>query len=325
MLVDPLVRDATPADAAAPRLPRGAPRRRTLLTGALVGALALGASGVAAHPAGAAKAPKRVVALTPFTANVTARLGVRPIAVGQQADTSKLKLSSKLKGVKRLPLSHPDGPNIQQLVYTRPDLVLSSPNWRSGTPRMRQQRIRVIDSFEPVRLATVSIGMRKIGKVLGRAKQGERLARASDRAVRRARKGIAARPTVLVVLGIGRNTMAFLPNSWGGDIVSAAGGRLITSGLKPAFGSGIPGSFATISNEEIVLRKPEVIIVVPHGNVKDIPRTVEYFRTQTAWKSTPAAINGRVHVVDPQRLLEASDDPAKTIRWVRKDLLRNWE
>ncbi len=299
--------------------------RRSLLTTATAVALATAAGGVLAPVAGAAKTPKRVVALTPFTANVTARLGVRPIAVGQQIDSSKLTFDSRLRGVRRIALSHPDGPNLEQLIRLRPDYVLSSPNWRSGTPKIKRQRITISDSLEPVRLATVPIGIRKIGKVLGREKQARRLAQRAVTGLRAARKGVTARPRVLLVLGIGRNTMAFLPNSWGGDIVSAAGGSMLTSGLKPSFGAGLPGSFAPLSDEEVLVRDPEVIIVVPHGNAKDIPATVEYFKSKPGWSSTTAARTNRIRIVDPQRLLEASDDPGKIVRWVRKDLLSNWK
>lgn len=128
---------------------------------------------------------------------------------------------------------------------------------------------------------------------------------------------------MLVVLGVGRNTVAFLPNSWGGDIVRYAGGRLITDGLKGTFDAGTPGSFAPLSDEEVLRRNPDVIIVVPHGSAGSLPSTVRFFEDKPGWAPTNAARNDQIHVVDPERLLQASDDPGSVIRWVRKDLLRN--
>ena len=74
----------------------------------------------------ATAAPKRIVALTPFGANTLVKLGVKPVGVGQTLGGAD-RLSPKLKGVEVLPLSHPNGPNLEQLASLDPDLVLSSP------------------------------------------------------------------------------------------------------------------------------------------------------------------------------------------------------
>ncbi|CAB4934085.1 unannotated protein [freshwater metagenome] len=281
------------------------------------------AGGPLADGARAAGTPKRVVTLTPFTSNVASRLGVRPTAVGDGVGTGRIAAAPGLKGVRRLPMSHPDGPNIETLIRLRPDLVLSSPNWRSGTPRIQAQRIPVVDGWEPLRVNNVSPGVRRIARRLGKVSQGARLTKRIDAGIRKARTGVTKRPKVLLVLGIGRNTIAFLPNSWGGDMIRYAGGSLLTAGLKPTFNAGIPGSFAPLSDEEVLARDPDVIVVVPHGNAKDIPSTVDYFRSKPGWAPTRAAREGNIHIVDPDRLLQASDDPGAVIRWVRRDLLKN--
>src|SRR5690606_7261649 len=142
-----------------------------------------------------------------------------------------------------------------------------------------------------------------------------------DAGIRSARSGIKSRPSVLLVLGVGRNTIAFLPNSWGADVVAAAGGRLVTGGLKATFAAGTPGSFAPLSDEEVLRRNPDVIIVVPHGTQSSIPSIQKFFRSKPGWGPTKAARNKRIYVADPERLLQASDDPGSTIRWVRRSFL----
>lgn len=287
-----------------------------------VGLALVALAGPAAPVADAAKAPKRVVTLTPFTSNVTARLGVRPIAIG--AGNSKIPLASGLRRVRRLKLSHPTGPNLETLIRLKPDLVLSSANWRTGTPLMRRQRISVVDNLEPFRVQHVSPAVRRIAARLGRSSSSaNKLIRRIDARIRASRKGIKSRPSVLLVLGVGRNTVAFLPNSWGGDLVTQAGGRLLTQGMKPTFSAGTPGSFSPISDEEVLRRNPDVIIVVPHGNQSSIPSIVKFFRNKPGWKPTKAARNKRIHVADPDRLLQASEDPGATIAWVRRSFLRN--
>lgn len=279
------------------------------LAGAALAALAL------ALPAQAASKPKRVVALTPFTANTLANLGVRPVAIGQVLGGND-RFSRKLRGVRRLALSHPNGPNLEQLAALRPDLVLSAPQWRKGAQGMRRLKIRVIES-DPRSVAGIIGQSRRIGKLVGRPEAGERLARRLYRTVKRELRGIKRRPRVLMILGVGRTPFAFLPNSWGGDVVRRAGGRLITGGLKAS------GGFARISNEFVVAADPDVIIAVPHGNTKDIPAARRWLLTNPAWQNTKAVRNRRIYVSTNNSLLQAGTDVAKVIRYVRSRYLKN--
>jgi ABC-type Fe3+-hydroxamate transport system substrate-binding protein/putative heme iron utilization protein len=296
---------------------RGTVAAALLTLGVVAGLVA----GPGVSGAEAAKTPKRVVAITPFTANITSRLGIRPVAVG--ADAKNIKTAAGLAGVQRLKLAHPDGPNLETLLRLKPDLLLSSPNWRTGTPKIQRQGIEVVDGWEPMRVNTVSPAVRRIARKLGKASKAAAITASIDRGLRSARQGITTRPKVLLVLGVGRNTVAFLPNSWGGDMVSYAGGRLLTSGLKASPIKGTPGSFAAISDEEVLARDPDVIVVVPHGNLDSIEATKRYFAHKPGWAPTRAAKDGRIEIVDPDRLLQASDDPGSVVRWVRHDLLRN--
>ena len=122
---------------------------------------------------------------------------------------------------------------------------------------------------------------------------------------------------MLVILGIGRVPYAFLANSWGGDIVSRAGGRLLTDGLRAGDG------FARISNETVVKRNPDIIIAVPHGSPKDMPRLAAYLRSNPAWRSTKAARKGRIYVSTGNSLLQPWTDVGRTIRDIRTKYLHN--
>jgi ABC-type Fe3+-hydroxamate transport system substrate-binding protein/putative heme iron utilization protein len=284
-------------------------------------AVSLGlAGGPLTGAADAAKTP-RLVALTPFTANVSQRLGVKPVRVGVKSRF--IPPAPGLSTVDTIPMSHPDGPSLETLIRVNPDLVLSSPNWRTGTPKIRRQRIEVIDGWEPLRVNTVSPAVRRIAKKLGKTAKAKKLIRAIDSGIEQARAGIKKRPKVLVVLGVGTNTTAFLPNSWGGDIVGYAGGTLVTSGLRATFEAGTPGSFAPLSDEEVLRRDPDVIIVVPHGSDKQIQLAKDTLAKRPGWAPTRAAQTGQIHIVDSERLLQASDNPGAVIKWVRKDLLKN--
>ncbi|HST70745.1 MAG TPA: ABC transporter substrate-binding protein [Solirubrobacterales bacterium] len=282
-------------------------RRSLLLVALLLTALALPAS---------AQAAPRIVALTPFGANTLAKLGVRPVAVGQTLG-GRERLSPKLKGVTVLPLSHPNGPNLEQLASLDPDVVLSSPTWAKGNESMGDLGIKVMIR-EPRLLQDSYAQTLAIGRLVGKAKAAKALVKSQKKRVALARKGIEQRPRVMVILGVGRTPFVFLPNSWGGDIVTKSGGELLTGGVES--GSG----FERISDEVVVAENPDVIIAVPHAEEDDIPSLSEYLRTNPAWAGTNAVENDRIYISVDNSLLQAGTDVAHTIRKVRRSYLDNW-
>jgi iron complex transport system substrate-binding protein len=270
---------------------------------------------VVAPAAPAAKAPKRVVALTPFAANTMAYLGLSPVAVGQTLGGDR-RLAPVLNRTPKLKLVHPVGPNLEQLVRQRPDLVFTSTQWAKGTQAMRNLGMRVRYA-EPTTIGGVYTQTRQIARVMNRVTRGTRLIRQMRNQIRRNTSNYRSRPKVMLILGVGRTPFTFLPNSWGGQMVRLAGGRLVTGG---ATGS---GGFARISDEVVVAENPDVIIAVPHANTEDIPGAIEYIKTNPAWALTDAAQNDRVYVSTDNRLLQAGTDIGQTIGLVRRQYLRN--
>lgn len=309
-------RGAASRDAPARRLGTGS--RAATVALALAGAvLALAAIGLAP-----AVAKKRIVALTPFAANTLAKLGAKPVAVGETP--GNVRLDRRLRGVRRLPLSHAsNGPNLEQLAELRPDLVLSERTWRAGHGAVRDLGMRVVER-DPARVGGVRRKIKAIGRTVGRRKRARRLARRTGRRLRRATRGIESRPRVLMVLGVGQTPYAFLPNSWGGNLVERAGGTLLTDDLV-ADGEDllVSGGFAQLSNEEILVRNPDVIIAVPHGRGDDLPAIADSLRENPYFAQTNAGQNGRLHVTTRNTLLQAGTDVAATIKLVRKRYLRN--
>lgn len=282
-------------------------RSATLLLAAATAGLLAAAPAPAATP--------RVAALTPFTANTLAELHVRPVAIGQQLG-GRDRISPRLRGVPVLPLSHPNGPNLEQLARRNPRLVLSAPIWAKGAPGMRRLGMRVVDS-DPRSVAAVPRETVRIGALVGRRALAVRVARRQIREINAAKRGIRRHPRVLLVLGVGRTSYAFLANSWGGDVVRHAGGRLITGGLRAG------GGYARISDEFVVAQNPDVIIAVPHGNAASIPTLARYLARKPGWRRTRAARTGRIHIATGNSLLQAFTDPGRTIRDVRRAFLHN--
>ena len=269
----------------------------------------------AASGAAQSSAPKRIVALTPFAANTLVKLGVTPVGVGQTLG-GETRLSPKLKNVTVLPLSHPNGPNLEQLASLRPDLVLSSRTWVKGNQAMENLGIKVIN-YEPISISRSYRDTYRIGMLVGKKPQARALLKSMKKGVAAATKGIKSRPKVMLLLGVGRTPFTMLPNSWGGDVVTKAGGELLTGGVNSNSG------FVRISDEIVVAENPDVIIAVPHANASDIPSLTEYLRANPTWSGTSAARNGRVYVSVDNSLLQAGTDVARTIRKVRSAYLKN--
>lgn len=284
--------------------------------------LALAVAATLALAAPAAAAP-RVVSFTPFESNILAQLGVKPVAIGKPPAGQEF-LDSRLASVRRLALTHPNGPALEGLLALRPDIVLSSPTWRAGTPRIQRLGIKVYDGVDPQRLATVPIAVQQIANLVGKPAQGRVIASRLNREIRVSLRNIRKRPRVLVAMGLARYTIAFRAGTWAGDVVRQAGGQLLTDGLKPLAATGPATAVANLSNEEVVKRNPDVIIVVPHGRSADIPSIAAYYRNYRPWRSTNAAKRGRIYVPTDDRLLQASSDPAAVIRQVRQQYLHNW-
>jgi iron complex transport system substrate-binding protein len=269
----------------------------------------------AAVLAAPAQAAPRVAALTPFSASIITRLGVRPVVVGQTLGGTDQYISS-LKNVPTLTLSHPLGPNMEQLASYDPSIVLSSKTWARGTPAMRKLGMKVYES-DPSSVAAVGTETRNIGKLLGRTRAANDLANRIANDVAAAKRNIRSRPRVLVILGVGRTPYAMLANSWGGDVVRQAGGTLLTSGLTS------PSGTAKISDEIVVKRNPDIIIAVPHGSPGNIPRLAAYYRNNPNWRNTSAVKNKRVYVATGNSLLQPYPGVASTIRDVRSKFLKN--
>jgi len=281
-------------------------RMKRLVTAVLLAALVFAAP---------AQAAPRVAALTPFAASTITRLGVRPVVIGQTLGGTDQYLSS-LRGVPSLTLTHPLGPNMEQLATYNASLVLSSKTWQRGTPAMRRLGMKVYES-DPTSVAAVGRETRAIGGLLGRTRAANALAGKIEADVAAAKRGITRRPRVLVILGVGRTPYAMLANSWGGDVVAQAGGQLLTQGLRS------PSGTARISDEIVVKRNPDIIIAVPHGSPGNINRLAAYYRANPNWRNTNAVRNRRVYVATGNSLLQPYPGVASTIRDVRRKFLKN--
>ena len=269
-----------------------------------------------ADTAGAAGKKQKVVAITPFAANTMALLGEKPVAIGQTLGGDR-RYAPVLNRVKRLPLSHPNGPNLEQLAKIDPDVVFSSSRWSKGTRAMKQLGIKV-KYADPTGLKRMYADTKMIARTIGEKADGNRLVKTMKAQVGKSTRNITDRPRVMLILGVGRTPFTFLENSWGGQIMELAGGDLQTGGAENS------GGFARISDEVVIAQQPEIIVAVPHGNEDEIPDVRDYIEDNEAWRSTPAVENNRIYISTDNSLLQAGTDAGKVITKIRKQYLQNW-
>ena len=276
-----------------------------------VGALNLQAAGPTSAKAAPSGKYRNVVALTPFAANAMAQMGVFPEAIGQTLGGDRRYVSG-LRSTPRIQMSHPNGPNMEQLLTYSPDLIFTAPEWAPGRSAMEGMvgaDGRVVDA-DPKSIRASYRKVDEIARLLGRKARGVRLVRQMKKSVRRSTRNITNRPNVMVILGVGKTPHLFLGDSWGGRIVREAGGRLKTAGKSA-------GEFAKVSNEAVLAEQPEVIIAVLHANPDEINDELKQ-ELRDQWAGTPAADDGRIFFSDDNSLLQAGTDIGKTIRKVRR-------
>ncbi len=281
-------------------------------------ALIILVAAIASASAGAANRQK-IVTLTPFSSNALVNSGVRPVAIGKQAVGHKAS-SPKLKGIQQLALSHPNGPNMEQIAKIDPDVVLTSPSWKKGTQTMRDLGVKVFER-DPATVNQVVGRIKSIGNAYGNRKKTAGFAKKVAAQIKYAKTGgrkVTQRQSVLLLLGVGRSPQAFMPSTWGGSIINAAGGRLITGGVTDSSG------FARISDEAIIAADPQVVIVVPHGNKADIPNIESFYKSNPAWSTLSAVKSGKVFVISDDALLQPDTDAGNTIKRIRTKFLKNW-
>ena len=74
----------------------------------------------------------------------------------------------------------------------------------------------------------------------------------------------------------------------------------------------------------MVKRNPDIIIAVPHGSPKDIPRLGAYLRSNPAWREHEGVrATGRIYVSTGNSLLQPWTDVGRTIRDIRTKYLHN--
>ena len=221
--------------------------------------------------------PGRIVSLVPSVTEILYALGVQ----------------DRVAGVTRFCTYPPEAlakpkvggyadPSLEAIVALAPDLVLASAD---ATPPALIRRLEALGIpvyvVYPRSLDATVDTIRRIGRVVGAARAGERLAgelrRAADDVRRRVRD--RARPGVLLCVMVEPLVVAG-PGTLGHDLIEAAGGRNV---VPPG-----PSRYPTWGPESLLAADPDVIVVSPHPGQPAPGRLLD------RWPELKAVANGRV-------------------------------
>ncbi len=271
--------------------------RSIVATGALaaaIGATAFASDAVRMEAPAADRTPHRIVCFIPAVTQMLFAIGAGPqvVAVGtfDREPPAVLKLP-RVGGLL--------DPDTERILAMRPDLVVVYDGQRELQERLARAHIPMF-VYKHGDVAGVMATMRKIGAVVGHAREADREASRLDERLRAiaGRVGGRSRPLTMLVFGREPHTLnnIFASGGYGflHDILRIAGGRDLFADVRR--------ESVQPSLEDILARHPEVIVELRYG---DSAGTGDDLSPWQRLSSLPAVRNGRVYLLQGDEFVEA--------------------
>ena len=221
--------------------------------------------------------PGRIVSLVPSVTEVLYALGVQDRVAGvTRFCTFPAEAQSKPK------VGGYADPSLEAIVALAPDLVFGSAD---ATPPLLIDRLEGLGIpvyvVYPRSLASTVAMLRRVGRVVGAARAGERLAAGLERTVAEVRDRVRdlPRPRVLLCVMVEPLVVAG-PGTLAHDLIATAGGRNVV----PAG----PSRYPTWGPESLLAADPDVVVVSPHPGQPSPGRLFD------RWPELKAVAAGRV-------------------------------
>jgi iron complex transport system substrate-binding protein len=204
--------------------------------------------------------PRTVLSLVPSTTEVLRALGLQDRLVGRtdfDADPALAHLPSVGGGLE---------PSPERLISLSPELVIrfAAESDRATPAHLDRAGIPHL-AFRPDRIEDIRRTIRILGRVTDRVSEADSLIRALDRGLAEVEGSVAGapRPRVAFLLG-GDPPWLVGPGTFLHEILALAGGENVFGDLE--------NQYAPVSVEELVRRRPELLVTFPNAR---IPRGLE--------------------------------------------------
>lgn len=201
--------------------------------------------------------------------------------------------------------------NVEQIISLAPDLVIGTVDGnKPGIITLLKRAGIQVFIVNPRNVREVMDTIRILGRVCGVPKKANELSQNLKRRVDDILKKTMSREKPLVFLQINlKPIMTVNRNTFHHDLIRLAGGRNMTEDE--------PITYPRISLEEVIRRKPDVIII---SSMEIGGRFERARQAWLRWKSIPAVKNNRVRLIDSDlidrpspRIIDGLDAMAKII------------
>lgn len=257
-----------------------------------------------------AKAPQRIVSLTPGDSEMLAAVGVGARVVGVDAFTNypaDMAAKPKVTG-------NNGAPNVEQIIALQPDLVLSWGDFtKEADAALLRAHINVI-SLPVANLEGTLTEIRLVGQLTRSTATADAVVQALQRRIDAVKQKVAKATPVSVYMEVGFTPpppYAFGGGSFGNDVIQDAGGANIFASRTE--NSGYP----SVSVESIIAANPQVVILTEELQYGGDPQLV-YKRA--GWSGIAAIQTHRVYNVNGDiisrpgpRLVDALEQVAKLL------------
>ncbi len=240
--------------------------------------------------------PARVVSVAPSITEMVFALGAQDRLVGVTSFCDyPPQLKEMIESGKVSVIGGWWDPSLEKIVSLNPDLVLldSGVGYHAElAKKLEEQGIPAYALKKGVTLSEIYENIRAVGQLLGYREEAEEVVKSMEARMRWVEESVAGRGRVKVMYVLWLNPLS---TAGGGtflsEIAEVAGGYNIFSDMR-----GWPNP----SLEEVLERKPEVIVVTATMMEERPEDVLEKLRRDPVWSLTPAVADGRVYFIAGQ-------------------------
>jgi ABC-type Fe3+-hydroxamate transport system substrate-binding protein len=237
--------------------------------------------------AGYAQAPQRIVSLAPPLTKMLYLLGEENNLVGCTS-----YCEDAIKDHKNVVASAMEV-NIEKVFLAKPDLVMATSVTKPSTVEaLRKLGLKVSIFAMPKSFEQICTQFKEVGQSVGKQVVAQNIVSRQNERLASLQKAIPKdkHPTMFFEIGA-KPLYTVVPNTFMNDYIKYTGGVNVAADLKSG----------TITRESVLMRNPEVIVVVTMGIVGDEEKAM--------WKSFTnlhAAKNGKIFIIDSYKACSPS-------------------